>query len=344
MISRDTKVGKMLKEHPQTIEVLLETSEHFSKLQNPLLRKTLAPRVTIEQAAKIAGVNLSALLQKLNKKIGANLPIVTAPAAASPSSPDAKRPEILNKLQPVDLDVRPILQGGTDPLKTILQAVEQLAPNQYLHLLNSFEPIPLYTVLSKRGFDHFTEFLDGTFYVHFYRRLPAAEKMPPPPASAEVPGREKTIELDVRELSPPEPMMKILEAIPQVDERTLLFVHHHREPLFLYEKLQTRGYKWHVKKIAENYFHVKIWKEGEISMSQISEPPALDVRQLPPAKRHPLIFQTFEALKPRDAFILVNDHDPKPLYYQFKFEQEGRFSWDYLEQGPEVWRVRIGKV
>lgn len=70
----------------------------------------------------------------------------------------------------------------------------------------------------------------------------------------------------------------------------------------------------------------------------------LDVRQTPPPQRHPLIFQTFEELQPDEAFILVNDHDPRPLYYQFKFEREGQFVWDYLEQGPEVWRVRVGKV
>jgi uncharacterized protein (DUF2249 family) len=70
----------------------------------------------------------------------------------------------------------------------------------------------------------------------------------------------------------------------------------------------------------------------------------LDVRQIAPAQRHPLIFETFEALQPGEDFILVNDHDPKPLYYQFKFEREGQFTWEYLEQGPEVWRVRIGRT
>ncbi len=70
----------------------------------------------------------------------------------------------------------------------------------------------------------------------------------------------------------------------------------------------------------------------------------LDVRDTPPAKRHPLIFQTFADLPDGQAFELVNDHDPKPLYYQFKFEHEGQFTWDYLEQGPEVWRVRVGKT
>ena len=41
---------------------------------------------------------------------------------------------------------------------------------------------------------------------------------------------------------------------------------------------------------------------------------------------------------------MVNDHDPKPLYYQFAAEHKGEFTWDYLEQGPAVWRVRIGKT
>jgi uncharacterized protein (DUF2249 family) len=64
---------------------------------------------------------------------------------------------------------------------------------------------------------------------------------------------------------------------------------------------------------------------------------------LAPPQRHPLIFATFQALGPGEGFELVNDHDPKPLYYQFAAELPGQFTWEYLEQGPEVWRVRIGK-
>ena len=70
----------------------------------------------------------------------------------------------------------------------------------------------------------------------------------------------------------------------------------------------------------------------------------VDVRGTPPPQRHPLIFQTFEDLASGESFILVNDHDPKPLYYQFKFEREGQFSWDYLESGPTTWQVRIAKT
>ncbi|BAS29164.1 DUF2249 domain-containing protein [Limnochorda pilosa] len=69
----------------------------------------------------------------------------------------------------------------------------------------------------------------------------------------------------------------------------------------------------------------------------------LDVRSMPPAVRHGNIFARFESLQSGEHFVLVNDHDPKPLYYQFAAEQAGRFSWTYLEEGPEVWRVRIGR-
>ncbi len=69
----------------------------------------------------------------------------------------------------------------------------------------------------------------------------------------------------------------------------------------------------------------------------------LDVRRLAPAQRHAEIFAAYRALSPGNGFLLVNDHDPKPLQYQFEAEYTGQFTWDYLESGPKVWRVRIGR-
>lgn len=70
----------------------------------------------------------------------------------------------------------------------------------------------------------------------------------------------------------------------------------------------------------------------------------VDVRTIIPRERHPLIFNTFDALAPGEAFELVNDHDPKPLYYQLQAERPGQLLWSYLQQGPEVWRVQVGRV
>lgn len=71
---------------------------------------------------------------------------------------------------------------------------------------------------------------------------------------------------------------------------------------------------------------------------------SIDVRTIAPRDRHPLLFQRFDALTSGQAYELVNDHDPKPLYYQFQAERPGELDWTYLEEGPEVWRVRVGKL
>jgi uncharacterized protein (DUF2249 family) len=70
----------------------------------------------------------------------------------------------------------------------------------------------------------------------------------------------------------------------------------------------------------------------------------VDARTIPPLYRHQRIFETFESLQPGESFVLVNDHDPKPLYYQFEAERAGEFTWNYNEQGPTTWSVVIGKV
>lgn len=69
----------------------------------------------------------------------------------------------------------------------------------------------------------------------------------------------------------------------------------------------------------------------------------VDARQYAPKDKHPTIMNTFAALQSGEKMELVNDHDPKPLHYQFIMEMPDQFEWEYLEEGPEVWRVSIGK-
>lgn len=69
----------------------------------------------------------------------------------------------------------------------------------------------------------------------------------------------------------------------------------------------------------------------------------LDVTQLPPKLKHPTIFQHFDALAAGEGFVIENDHDPKPLYYELLGERGNIFTWNYLEKGPEWWKVEITK-
>jgi len=70
----------------------------------------------------------------------------------------------------------------------------------------------------------------------------------------------------------------------------------------------------------------------------------IDVRTIVPRDRHPLIFQCFDALTAGQAMQLVNDHDPRPLRYQFDSRSPGQFAWTYLQAGPHLWRVQISKL
>ena len=69
----------------------------------------------------------------------------------------------------------------------------------------------------------------------------------------------------------------------------------------------------------------------------------LNVTLLEPKQKHPTIFVRFDALEEGESLTLHNDHDPKPLYYQLLGERGNIFKWEYLEQGPEWWKVRITK-
>ena len=70
----------------------------------------------------------------------------------------------------------------------------------------------------------------------------------------------------------------------------------------------------------------------------------LDLRPLPPFERHDRIFEAWDSLKPGQSLRIINDHDPKPLHYQFEAEQKGKFVWTYEERGPKDWKVKITRL
>lgn len=76
---------------------------------------------------------------------------------------------------------------------------------------------------------------------------------------------------------------------------------------------------------------------------EIAEDSVLNVTLIEPRLKHPTIFERFDALEEGEGFIILNDHDPKPVYYQLLGERGDIFIWEYLEQGPQWWKVSIKK-
>ena len=70
----------------------------------------------------------------------------------------------------------------------------------------------------------------------------------------------------------------------------------------------------------------------------------LDLRSIMPFERHELIFQKWDSLKPGETLQIINDHDPKPLRYQFEAEYKNQYEWEYVQTGPKDWIVRIKRI
>jgi uncharacterized protein (DUF2249 family) len=70
----------------------------------------------------------------------------------------------------------------------------------------------------------------------------------------------------------------------------------------------------------------------------------MDVRPIPCSIKHGLIIKTWLDLPLGDHFILLNDHDPIPLYYQFSAQWPGAFTWEHLVKTPSEVRVKITKL
>lgn len=157
-------------------------------------------------------------------------------------------------MDPLTLDLREELRRGGEPLPRILQAVDQLAPEQALRLLTTFEPLPLYAVLGRKGFGHeAVRHGDHDWEIRFH---PGTKSAPAPTSGT--PGTPATpsdgwptpsVFLDNRGLQPPEPMVRILDAFEHLGAGAVLEAVNERDPVFLYPELQARGAAIHTEKV-----------------------------------------------------------------------------------------------
>lgn len=258
LINADTKISELIKANPASIDAIAEINKHFRKLKNPILRKTLARRVTIRDAAKIGGVEVGVFFNKLSK-IGFE---IGAEDTAIPSKTKAKASDSLaTSGQITDLDVRDNIAEGNDPFKIIMAAIKKLPDGEVLRVINIFEPIPLINVLKEKGYDSRVERPEeGVVYTYFKKRKTTGDSPEINIDTSEsgdfrtvlktYSGRTKTI--DVRAMEMPEPMVTVLSELEVLPKDHALFVHHKKFPKFLIPELKNRGYQYVQQKIDEN--------------------------------------------------------------------------------------------
>ncbi|MCF1449310.1 DUF2249 domain-containing protein [Agrobacterium vitis] len=148
-------------------------------------------------------------------------------------------------LLPLELDVRPLLKNGGEPFQAIMQAVMGLEPGQGLKLYATFCPTPLFDVMANRGFAHqASEIEGGDWEVVFTPKPLDHAEVISSNAGAPQAWPEPERQLDLTDLDPPEPMVRILAAAEKMQPGAVMFVLLAREPLFLFPELIKRGHQW----------------------------------------------------------------------------------------------------
>lgn len=181
-----------------------------------------------------------------------------------------QKPALLNTLEPgqlVPFDVRPVLSGGTDPLQQILAKISELREGQVLQLINSFKPMPLISLLMKKGYSSYTEVInEQLIHTYFFKddgntlTGPAeAENKPDDWESVEQRFNGKTRVTDVRQLEMPGPMLTILSELEKLPDGEALFVFHKKIPVYLLPELSERKFDYRIREIREGDVHLLIF-------------------------------------------------------------------------------------
>ena len=266
-INANTKIGAILKQHPAALDVIVSISPKFEKLRNPILRKLMAGRASIAMASKIGGCSVDVFFSRL-EPLGFKVDKVSPPEEKEHIK---EVPEFLRNVKPekiIKLDVRPVIEGGEDPLNIILEKINDLQTGQVLEIINSFEPAPLILLLKKQGFESHAEIINDTLVqTYFYK---TTDKGPIEAISTEHSSAgwddiqqqyEKKLQtIDVRRMEMPLPMVTILETLDKLPADEALFVYHKRIPVFLLPELKERKLDYRIKEIRDGDVHLLIFK------------------------------------------------------------------------------------
>ncbi|NPA42681.1 MAG: DUF2249 domain-containing protein [Chlorobi bacterium] len=275
-----TKISELLKADEGMIDFIMSIHPKFHKLSNPFLRKAIAPRVTVRDAARIAGISTDEFLDKLAEK-GFEIVREEAPDIRVVTECDIPYTRRL-----IRIDAAGMLERHEDPFDPVRKALLSLEPDQAVEIKLDFVPAPLIHIFGKQGYEHCTLEKDGAYYTYFYKPAPrktfwqkVKEFLGIPAGKEEQPSTEGAVpdeaeferalerwkgrmeEVDVRGLEMPQPMMTIQEKLKTLPPGKALFVHHQRIPQFLLPELEKKGYHWAVKRIDPDYTQMIIFKE-----------------------------------------------------------------------------------
>ena len=271
------RVNDVLARDESLVDVFVRHSTHFTKLRNRSMRKVMGRLVTVEDAARIAGIAVDVLVRDLNAALGIGTPaaptgVHEVAAPCNEPQPASTRPR---DARVVEVDVREDLRQGREPFARIMSAVSALGDGEVLRVRAIFQPAPLLAVLAKRGFDNESEqHSPDDWSVWFWRdTVPGIELSSRTSEAGTVSSRtsvasvgtspigdDNSIWLDVRGLRPPEPLVQTLAALESLPAGHQLIQLNERVPQLLLPMLAERGFACELDDSRADRVLLRIWR------------------------------------------------------------------------------------
>jgi len=260
-----TKISEIIAHNDASIQAIAGIAPPLKRLKNPILRKIMASRVTIGEAARMGGCRPEDFIRVLDPLGFHYTPALDEQGRSAGHEPT---PEWLSTVPPHTirtLDVRPIIDQGTDPLKVIIAEFKQVVPGGILNIINTFVPTPLIHLLEGKQADrsYVKQINEKEYHTYFLKKAEIVSPevsirsnilMDDDITFQEACGQfsnHLTRVIDVRHLEMPGPMQSILGELAQLPREMALYVHHKRVPVYLLEELADGGFEVRIHRLEE---------------------------------------------------------------------------------------------
>jgi TusA-related sulfurtransferase len=167
-IGPETRVAELLEAHPEAEEILIGMAPQFKALKNPVLRRTVARVATLEQAAKVGGLQVRDLVLKLRHELGVAGDVEILETGGTIS---LEAPPWVSFDAETNIDGGALLDAGETPIARASAALAEIRPGEVLVISAPFQPAPLIDSLRTKGHDVFArEESDTTWRVWIRKR------------------------------------------------------------------------------------------------------------------------------------------------------------------------------
>ncbi len=167
-ISPDMKVSDLLNAYPELENILIEISPAFKKLQNPLLRRTIAKVTSLKQAAVVGKVSINEMIKKLREAAGQKHSDIQEILNENISEPDW----VKDCVPAITYDAREDLDSGVQPLNKVMRDIANFQEGDVYKLITAFVPAPLIQVLKEKYFECYTAEINPDEFITYCKKLP----------------------------------------------------------------------------------------------------------------------------------------------------------------------------